>query len=142
MAGDVIWDTIPGGAGAFYTIDYLKNTRDSVLYLTTNYSGGATPDTLPYTIYRKIQGNPHFKEYGNKLYISDSHGFTIVYDDSSYNFICLVDTGFVSAGTATSSSVILHPPGKVHFTYLSNKIYGNANAIFQSTWADKSLRFM
>ena len=116
-----------------YVINSTDSDNDTVLTLTSVYKG-ATDNAADFTIYKKIyQGSANFKQDGAKLYISGLNDFTIVYDDTNYQFLALVDSGTVTSTVALLDSIVSYNEGTVKVTRNSNVVRAWRDADFGGT---------
>lgn len=113
-----------------YVISHTDLNNDTVLTLTSVYQGETTLVT-DFTIYKRIyQGSANFKQDGAKLYISGLNDFTIVYDDTNYQFLALVDSGTISSVQAIAESLVYYNTGTVNVTKNSNVVTAHHDAKF------------
>lgn len=71
-----------------YSIDSI--TTGNYAYLNT---ASSTSGTDTFRVYKWFQGIPRFTQYRDELYITDSLGFGVVYDDTNWQYIGVIDTG-------------------------------------------------
>jgi hypothetical protein len=118
-----------------YAIQKIFQTGHNSMTITPAYAG-TTGVEMNYTIYKKIHGDPYITQFRNELYICDSDGFSIIYNDTGYTFIALLDSGFITASVPLNDTVTIYSTGKTRVKHQENKVYGNNNVVWQSTWGD------
>lgn len=127
-AGD--WLEVTGDtSGSTYVMGKVSFQVDTNLTTMTDYLGAS--DTTGYNIYKRMVGKPHFTEWNGKLYISDSAGFPIVYNDTSYMFTAVVDTGLIG-DTLSFDSAFVYSKGKAIMGSLNKYVWGSDSAV----WTD------
>ena len=106
-----------------YLIQYI--TYDYRINMYDTYNGANTIDS-GFTIYKKISGTPSITQHEDKLYISGSGEYTIIYDGSAgtYQFAALVDTGTIDTVYTVTDSTIIYDEGCVNARPNSNVIKG------------------
>lgn len=115
-----------------YVIANTDLNNDTVLTLTSVYKG-ATDNEADFTIYRKIyQGSANFRQNGALLYISGLNDFTIVYDDTNYQFLALVDSGMISSVKSIVDSAVYYNEGTINIRVNSNVVVVNHSAEFRA----------
>lgn len=95
-----------------YKINAVYNTPDTVGGLGVSYAG-ITDTVASYRVVKTTLGNVYFIQSGDKLYICDSEQPMLVYDDTSYVFAALIDSGTVSDTTELVDSTYYNK-GKMH----------------------------
>lgn len=130
--GDVL--VIDGDSSSSeYSIANTDGSNDTVLTLGSVYQGETTL-VADFTVYKKIyQGSANFRQNGALLYISGLNDFTIVYDDTNYQFLALVDTGTVTSTAALLDSIVSYNEGTVGVTRNSNVVRNWRGANFGGT---------
>jgi hypothetical protein len=123
-----------------YAITKVSWTDDDEMTITPVYAG-TTGVEMNYTVYRKILGDPYFAQFRDELYVCDSDGFPIIYDDTSYSFVALLDSGIISSVVDLNDTVTVYSDGLVKVKYQDNKVYGNSDVIWQPSWADSTWDF-
>lgn len=120
--------------GSEYTIRYVQPVTDTILYLGSAYSG--SNGYADFTIYKRMAGDIIFEQFGSKLYISSNWSFPIVYDDTTYKFLCLLDSGQVDASFSLDADYDIYDAGQIQIYYNSNIAQGSDDALFG--WSDSS----
>jgi hypothetical protein len=123
-----------------YAITKVNWTDDDEMTITPVYAG-TTGVEMNYTVYRKILGDPYMTQFRNELYICDSDGFPIIYDDTSYSFVALLDSGIISSVVTLNDTLTVYSGGFAKVEYQNNKAYGNSNVVWQPSWADSTWEF-
>lgn len=130
--GDFIQFFPPTGvSGGLKTIvAFLGGTSgtDTVIFSPPNGTS-ILEDTASHTIWRIIQGEAYTEQYQDKLYICDSEGFPIVYNDTAWQFLTVVDSGHIEATSATSVTLSVPSIGKAHIDIGSNKVISDEDTI-------------
>jgi hypothetical protein len=93
------------------TIAYLHWQTDQTLVMNSVYTG--VGDTVDYRIIRRIQGQPSFLSHNSRLFIADSSGYPVIYDDTSYSFASLIDSGIVSDTIPMDTNGNVYSSGQV-----------------------------
>lgn len=119
-------------SGRPYTIDFIWPAGDYNAILDSNYRGAN--DTAAYTVYKKITGNPSVVQYSDDLFINNSLGFTFIYDDTTYEFAALLDSGIISDTLLPSDTLIIYTDGYVRLEY--NEYYVHGDSTVQWTKAN------
>jgi len=117
--------------GTDYKINYLSDITDTSMILVDSYSG--SDDTVSYFVYKTYKGIPAFRQNGTYLYIMDSEGQTLVYDDTTFWFLALVDSGQVTSAENVVDSLTFYSTGRVTITGGSDIVEGVQGAVFDST---------
>lgn len=99
--------------------------------LGTAYSGST--DTLTYTVYKGTKGIVTFIQEGEKLYICDSELHPLVYDDTGFVFIALIDSGLVT-DTTELTGYDSYNHGKVHLDNDYGQIWNGDSSITETSW--------
>ncbi len=123
-----------------YDIQKISQVEHDEMTVTPVYAG-TTGVEMNYTVYKKIHGDPYITQFRNELYICDSDGFPIIYDDTSYSFIAALDSGVISTAVALNDTVTAYSTGKAKVKYNENKAYGNEDVVWQPSWADSTWDF-
>lgn len=123
-----------------YDITKVDMIDHNEMTITPAYAGTTGVD-MNYTIYKRIQGDPYITQFRDELYICDSDGFAIIYDDTSYSFIAALDSGTISDVVPLNDTVTVYSEGKVKVKYRENKVYGSKSVIWQPTWGDSTWEF-
>jgi len=71
------------------------SNQDTLLYMGDTAT--ADRNGSDYRIIKTFYGTPYFYQDGSSLVIADSGNFTLIYNDTFYQYISLVDTGLVDA---------------------------------------------
>ena len=138
-AGDYL--TVDGDSSdGEYEILTVTPQRDSTAVLANNYNG-ATTDTS-YSIYKKIQGNASFRQEGSLLYVSDSKGFPFIYNDTTFWFLALMDSGMVDDVLEAGDSAMIYNTGTAKVRPNSNIVYGAQGANFGDSTIDVNMVFI
>lgn len=116
-----------------YSIANTDGSNDTVLTLGSVYQGETTL-VADFTVYKKIyQGSANFRQDGALLYISGLNDFTVVYNDTNYQFLALVDTGTITSTAALLDSIVSYNEGTVKVTRNSNVVRNWRGADFGGT---------
>jgi hypothetical protein len=96
-------------SGSKYAIESVSSGNDTTITFTTNYSGST--DTVASYIVRKYLGEfDSFYEYDGVLYfLSDDTyaGFPMIFNDTTLQYLAVVDTGQVSSALDLDTSSFL-----------------------------------
>ena len=112
-------------SGVQYEISSNRQA-DSIGDLTPVYA--ASNDTIAsYTVYRVTNGVVSFVQQGDKLYICASNQYPLVYDDTSYVYIALIDSGLVTDTTQLTGKLVDAGEGKAWWRTYLNVVYGDSN---------------
>ena len=113
---------------------------DNFASITDNYAG-STDTVATYIVYKGTKGDISFTQQDDKLYISDSELHPIIYDDTSYVFMALIDSGSVD-DTLALTEESRYDKGRVHLEFQSNTIVGDTSVVWaESTNVDTSYLF-
>ena len=103
-----------------YEITNMWTQGDTTIFISPNYKG-ATDSENKYMVYKKMnRGITAFKQIEQLLYISGLADYTIVYDDTNYQFLALVDSGIVDSANTLEDSVLYYNNGTVFVEWGSN----------------------
>ena len=124
--------------GTKYSIGvYFKSHKTA--YLGSNFADTSGLYST-YTVYKTTKGDVSFTQEGDKLYISDSELHPLVYNDTNFVFLALIDSGTVD-DTIGLTGGLSYNVGLVHMTLNANTVIGDSSARWQEPNADTGYYF-
>ncbi len=116
----LVVDGDTSGISYLMTPDSLSARRINLAEL---YQGA--DDTASYDVYAKIPSYPYLNQIGDKLYIFDDDRHALVYNDTNYWFLALIDSGTVTDTLTATTDSLNYRTGRVHFE--GNMAIGDTN---------------
>ena len=129
--GDVV-QPFPDSTLSEITNMHFGLTGEDTLFAEGDFVASSGSDRFDYRIFRKLTGEAYTRQFQDKLYICDSEGFTVVFDDTVWQFLAVVDSGIIEDTISTGTAIEAPSFNKVHIDGGTNKVISDKDAYLDS----------